>query len=497
MNKQKNNRINLPIVLCYNKKEGGTEMLLDEITAKIEFEIANWKKSTKDILGCSKKEAKEFLEELKKGTYNKVLSKEYSTSTSVLISWFLAMKKTNHHAITIDNYEVFKEMRKIRTHMKELLTRKTYTKSYQTPPTESEVEEINACFDYVMTTNFSPPECQTIKKNVAKLRIYEDRNFPHNIEEIILAFQPTREKISLKYQQDLPLKETKSMKSQVISLLEKEKLEKIEEIFKHPSTTKEEEYLRRMILSQVDIPSTIFRNYLICFQEALDYVKEELKISTNLSDIVSELIWKDSYIKRNTLMPLVVGVLKSLTGSEEILDLKKVCLEIQKDNNCPGKTVRYKPENQLFLSNNTIVYSIDPAEVENLFTNINRKYQDAYQNAHDYEFIESCIEIMGDIMLSQVFVQGNKRTAKCLFNRMLISRGILPPIVDLNEDEMSLWDSFTNSRYKYYQTAKENILSETKAMKNAWQNNIFNKPLIVSTKAINRDDFNSRYSYYR
>lgn len=472
-------------------------MLLDEITTKIELEIANWKKSTKDILGCSKKEAKEFLQELKKGTYNQVLSKEYSASTSVLISWFLAMKNKRHHAITIDNYEVFKEIRKVRTHIKELIAGTTYTKYYQTPPTESEIEKINACFDYIMTTNFSSTECLAIKKNVAKLRIYEDINFPHNIEAIISAFKPTREKISLKYQQELPLKETETIKSLAISLLEKENLKKIEEIFKNPSTTKEEEYLRRMILSQVDIPSTIFRNYVICFQEALDYVKEELKINTNLSDISSELIWKDNYIKTHTLIPLVVGILKSLTGLPEPIDLKKACLEIQKDNNCPGKTVRYKQENQLHLSDNTIIYSINPEEVEPLFTSLSRKYCDAYQNVNDYEFIEYCIEIMGDIMLSQVFVQGNKRTAKCLFNKMLISRGILPPIVDLNEDEMSLWDSFTNSRHKDYQTAKEKILSETKKMNNSWQNNIFNKPLIVSFEALKRDEFNSRYSYYR
>ena len=41
-------------------------------------------------------------------------------------------------------------------------------------------------------------------------------------------------------------------------------------------------------------------------------------------------------------------------------------------------------------------------------------------------------------MMAQILRQGNKRTAKCLFNKMVLSRGLLPPIMDLTQNDYSL-----------------------------------------------------------
>ena len=48
-------------------------------------------------------------------------------------------------------------------------------------------------------------------------------------------------------------------------------------------------------------------------------------------------------------------------------------------------------------------------------------------------------------MMAQILRQGNKRTAKCLFNKMVLSRGLLPPIMDLTQNDYSLWYDFAES----------------------------------------------------
>ena len=96
-------------------------------------------------------------------------------------------------------------------------------------------------------------------------------------------------------------------------------------------------------------------------------------------------------------------------------------------------------------------------------------------------------------MMAQIFLSGNKRTAKCLFNEMLISRGILPPVVDLNENELALWDSFVESRNLNYKEAKEQILEETKDMSIEFSEGYYDNPVILSKAAVSRPDFCNKY----
>lgn len=169
-----------------------------------------------------------------------------------------------------------------------------------------------------------------------------------------------------------------------------------------------------MILSQIDIPATIFRNYIFLFQESLDYVKEDLEKGTYLSEISNDLIWKDNYMKTKVLIPVTIAVLKSLEPEKEKIDIKDTCLKIQQESNCSGKVVRYEKENQLILSNNSLIYSISPQKIDTFFKSLQTRYEEALNKESDYEFIEDCIEIVGDLMLSQVFQEGNKTLSKNL-----------------------------------------------------------------------------------
>lgn len=118
-----------------------------------------------------------------------------------------------------------------------------------------------------------------------------------------------------------------------------------------------------------------------------------------------------------------------------------------------------------------------------------------YQNCSDLEFVENIIELFGDVTLTQIFREGNKRTAKCLFNKMLLSRGIIPPIADLNENERELWNSIAYGRFNRYPDAKKRLLSETIQINELLKDPSLTLPTNVSLEAYNRKEFQSR-GYY-
>ena len=122
-----------------------------------------------------------------------------------------------------------------------------------------------------------------------------------------------------------------------------------------------------------------------------------------------------------------------------------------------------------------------------------KRYDDLYQNASDYEFLEGCIEIAGEFMMAQILPQGNKRTAKCLFNKMVLSRGLLPPIMDLNENDYSLWYDMAESHADDFSLAKEPLLDQEEEMSKDWQQDTFYLPVKVSSTYFNKSTIGKRY----
>lgn len=150
-------------------------------------------------------------------------------------------------------------------------------------------------------------------------------------------------------------------------------------------------------------------------------------------------------------------------------------------------------QNKVHIGEMKTIYSMKPEDIPYFLQGLQNKYNELYATGTNYEFVEGCIEIMGDLMMAQIFLSGNKRTAKCLFNEMLISRGILPPVVDLNENELALWDSFVESRNLNYKEAKEQILEETKDMAIEFSEGYYDNPVILSKAAVSRPDFCNKY----
>lgn len=469
-----------------------------ELIRELQKQIKNWKDTSENYYNCSKREMKDFLADIKVGHYDKMLNAAYYYSLPSLIAWHkLRLKRQTQKMkispITIENYKVFQEVKRILTHITNLIEDNTYTSKYQTPPTEEELKQILAMYQKVVMTNYSFDEAELVKKRVKNLHIYDSSRFPHNIEELSQAFFPQIKKQSVKYEKSPLITEIEKVQETVGEIKTTIVKKDIQEIFKTPPKTKEECYVRRMILSQIDIPALVYENYILFFKPAIDMISTALSQRLTLTEDEQELLWKDTYMRKTTILPLIMGVLKTLETQEEKLDIKEELQKIQKENHCSGKTVTRPYQNMIMVNKNDFIYSIPPEEIPILYQNLQTKYDELYEEASNYEFVEGCIEIMGELMISQIFLEGNKRTGKCLFNKMLVSRKILPPVVDLNEEEANLWDLFVDSRSLAYQKAKEQILEKTKEQATQFREGYYDNPVTISPSAISRRDFYSKY----
>lgn len=468
-----------------------------ELIEQIKKELKKWNKNSENYYGCTKREMKNLLANIKKGYYQDMLQKTYDYSLPSLISWHKLRldrqsKKIPMSPITVENYEVFQEIKRVLNYIRNLIEDNPHTSKYQTPPTEKELQKILSTYQNILITDYSYNEKEEVKTRLRRLYIYDSKNFPHNTEEITSAFFPQIIRLSPKYEKSQIEKDTKIVKRKAKNIKEEIIKGNIQKVFITYPKSKEECYIRRMILSQIDIPSAIYENYSFFFKPAIDMVRAALEEGLVLDIEQQELLWKDIYTEK-TILPLITGVLDSLEIEEKPLNIEETLKNIQKENNCFTNMVTKPYQNKVHISDMKIIYSMYPEDIPYFLQGLQSKYNRLYEEGTDYEFIEGCIEIMGDLMISQIFLEGNKRTAKCLFNKMLISRGILPPVVDLNENELALWDSFVESRNLNYKSAKEIILEKTKEMATQFSEGYYENPVIISTSAVSRPDFCNKY----
>lgn len=469
-----------------------------DLIEQLKKAIKSWNNDSEKYYKCTKKEMKNFLADVKVGHYDKMLKNSYYYSVPSLISWHkLRLKRQTKRLpmspITVENYEIFQEIKRILNHINNLINNNTYTSKYQTPPTQEELQEIIAIYQNVLITDYSYNEKEEVKRRIQKLHIYDSKKFPHNTEEISAAFFPQIVKVSPKYETSSIVTDTKETKRQAQEIKDEVIKGNIKEVFASQPRSKEECYIRRMILSQIDVPAAVYENYYFFFRPAIDTIREALQEGLVLNNEQQELLWKDTYISRTTILPLVTGVLTSLEQEEKPLNIEDELKRTQKENNCSGEIVTSPYQNKVHIDEMKTIYSMKPEDIPYFLQGLQNKYNELYATGTNYEFVEGCVEIMGDLMMSQIFLDGNKRTAKCLFNKMLLSRGILPPVVDLSEDELALWDSFVESRNLNYKEAKEKILEQTKEMAIQFSEGYYENPVIVSKAAESRPDFSNKY----
>lgn len=96
-------------------------------------------------------------------------------------------------------------------------------------------------------------------------------------------------------------------------------------------------------------------------------------------------------------------------------------------------------------------------------------------------------------MMAQILQEGNKRTAKCLFNKMVLSRGLLPPVMDLTQNDYSLWYDFAESHAADFTLAKQSLLDQEQELSKNWQENTFNIPVVIAQTVFNKSTIGKRY----
>lgn len=455
--------------------------------------------------GVPIEEGKTFFEALKSGKYNSILKNEYwfgdNISPRVLTRWNskrveLENKGQTCGNISIENYKVYATLDDLIKHLEDIKESGSYNirlnGQTQTPATEEEQAIVYNLLDEVLKRNYNWREAREIVRNVNRLSIYTDHKFPHNVERIIEAFNPKVVTYYDKIEETVDLKsDLNDIKKRALEIARDISAENLPHFFLGKSKDNIDEYLRRMILSQFDIPKLVHKSNKHPFDEKLGLVSEELSDSTSMSQEICGVLFSDRQNNKE-LVDLARGTLLSLCYDKKIDNILNLCIETQENLNCWCGTVGQNDINSLRLPNGDILYSTYCDDIKPQYKRFQQEYELYYNSDNDLEFVEGCSEVFGNILISQIFREGNKRTAKCLFNSMLVSRGIVPPFADLNENESALWNEFADGRFDRFPDSRAKLLMQAIDVNKKMKEPDFSAPINVPLEAVSRAEFKSR-----
>lgn len=466
-------------------------------------EIALLKTLAKDMNGdddsfiwqaykISREEGQRLFRDLYQGKYHSLFEQNYwfgpNISTETLAHWMTKRKTQKSlglptQEITLENYIVYAKLDEILKHTEYIKENGQYYISLnghtQTPPTSEEEEEIKKITQEVLSRNFTWRESREVNKAVnVKVKPFYNYKFPHDIEEIKEAFNPEVITYFDKIREDKTLQlDTTPLNVRAKEINDKLTERNIHRLFMMPATTPLEQYLRQMIFSQLDFVR-IERKTETTRKEVENSLTEELTLPRE----VIRKLFSDSK-ETNIITGLTQGTLYSLTDSKKIDNILEEAKEMQREYNCWEGTVGYTDVNSIKLKNGDRIYSTYCEDIKDQYTGFQIQYDYLYNNANDLEFVEGCVELLGGIMLSQIFRKGNKRTAKAMFHKMLLSRNIIPPVLDFNENDSALWDTFTDGRKERFEEAKLLILEKTIKTNQQLRNGEYNPNLSITTPA--------------
>lgn len=440
----------------------------------------------------SREEGQQLFRNLYQGKYHSLFEQSYwfgpNISTETLAHWMTKRKTQKSlglptQEITLENYIVYAKLDEILKHTEYIKENGQYYISLnghtQTPPTSEEEEEIKKITQEVLSRNFTWRESREVNKAVnVKVKPFYNYKFPHDIEEIKEAFNPEVITYFDKIREDKTLQlDPTPLNVRAKEINDKLTERNIHRLFMMPATTPLEQYLRQMIFSQLDFVR-IERKTETTRKEVENSLTEELTLPRE----VIRKLFSDSK-ETNIITGLTQGTLHSLTDSKKIDNILEEAKEMQREYNCWEGTVGYTDVNSVKLKNGDMIYSTYCEDIKDQYTGFQIQYDYLYNNANDLEFVEGCVELLGGIMLSQIFRKGNKRTAKALFHKMLLSRNIIPPVLDFNENDSALWDTFTDGRKERFEEAKLLILEKTIKTNQQLRNGEYNPNLSITTPA--------------
>ena len=440
----------------------------------------------------SREEGQRLFRDLYQGKYHSLFEQSYwfgpNISTETLAHWQEKREEQKSlglptQEITLENYIVYAKLDEILKHTEYIKENGQYYISLnghtQTPPTSEEEEEIKKITQEVLSRNFTWREAREVNKAVnVKVKPFYNYKFPHDIEEIKEAFNPEVITYFDKIREDKTLQlDPTPLNVRAKEINDKLTERNIHRLFMMPATTPLEQYLRQMIFSQLDFVR-IERKTETTRKEVENSLTEELTLP---KEVIRKL-FSDSK-ETNIITGLTQGTLHSLTDSKKIDNILEEAKEMQREYNCWEGTVGYTDVNSVKLKNGDMIYSTYCEDIKDQYTGFQIQYDYLYNNANDLEFVEGCVELLGSIMMSQIFRKGNKRTAKAMFHKMLLSRNIIPPVLDFNENDSALWDTFTDGRKERFEEAKLLILEKTIKTNQQLRNGEYNSNLSITTPA--------------
>lgn len=438
----------------------------------------------------SREEGQRLFRDLYQGKYHSLFEQSYwfgpNISTETLAHWMTKRKTQKSlglptQEITLENYIVYAKLDEILKHTEYIKENGQYYISLnghtQTPPTSEEEEEIKKITQEVLSRNFTWRESREVNKAVnVKVKPFYNYKFPHDIEEIKEAFNPEVITYFDKIREDKTLQlDPTPLNVRAKEINDKLTERNIHRLFMMPATTPLEQYLRQMIFSQLDFVR-IERKTETTRKEVENSLTEELTLPR---EVIRKLFSGSK--ETNIITGLTQGTLHSLTDSKKIDNILEEAKEMQREYNCWEGTVGYTDVNSVKLKNGDMIYSTYCEDIKDQYTGFQIQYDYFYNNANDLEFVEGCVELLGGIMMSQIFRKGNKRTAKAMFHKMLLSRNIIPPVLDFNENDSALWDAFTDGRKERFEEAKLLILEKTIKTNQQLRNGEYNPNLSITT----------------
>ena len=123
------------------------------------------------------------------------------------------------------------------------------------------------------------------------------------------------------------------------------------------------------------------------------------------------------------------------------------------------------------ISNRPVIHTIQFEEVPEAIKNLQIEYEKAYNSSQpEEEYIKQIAKIYADFIFIQPYEDGNKRTAMCVFNSMLMSKGIVPPPISLiNDDQMV--KAYYNAYEKDYEMLQNVVTEKYRETKSIPDNN--------------------------
>lgn len=123
------------------------------------------------------------------------------------------------------------------------------------------------------------------------------------------------------------------------------------------------------------------------------------------------------------------------------------------------------------ISNRPVIHTIQFEEVPEAIKNLQIEYEKAYNSSQsEEEYIKQIAKIYADFIFIQPYEDGNKRTAACLFNSMLMSKGIVPPPISLTNDDQMV-KAYYNAHEKDYEMLQSVVTEKYREMKSIPDNN--------------------------